>query len=205
MASQITRYSTVYSTNCLSQHKKKSALPALCEGNPTVTGGLPSQRASNTENVSIWWHHHTVCVVVYNSSIYPEWRKITCTATELLDLLVHNVNRRSGKKEHGWIYEDVIQSIIVVTKPAPLLSHLLFALAMYIHMKYRSKVYIIADQFRLFWKLWNTKEDFSADFLISENHFLISENHFLISENQFLISKIIFWYQKMSRFSDIRN
>ena len=30
----------------------------LCEGNPPVTGGFPSQRASNKENVSIWWRHH---------------------------------------------------------------------------------------------------------------------------------------------------
>ena len=30
----------------------------LCEGNPPVTGGFPSQRASNAENVSIWWRHH---------------------------------------------------------------------------------------------------------------------------------------------------
>ena len=29
-----------------------------CEGNPPVTGGFPSQRASNAENVSIWWRHH---------------------------------------------------------------------------------------------------------------------------------------------------
>ena len=39
------------------------------------------------------------------------------------------------------------------------------------------------------------------EFLISENHFLISENHFLISE----ISDIKDYYQKMSRFSYIRN
>ena len=32
----------------------------LCEGNPPVTGGFPSQRASNTENVSIWWRHHEI-------------------------------------------------------------------------------------------------------------------------------------------------
>ena len=47
-----------------------------------------------------------------------------------------------------------------------------------------------------------------CEFLISENHFLISENqfnHFQISEIIFLISEIIFWYQKMPRFSDIRN
>ena len=29
-----------------------------CEKNPPVTGGFPSQRASNAENVSILWRHH---------------------------------------------------------------------------------------------------------------------------------------------------
>ena len=28
------------------------------EGNPPVTGGFPSQRASDAENVSIWWRHN---------------------------------------------------------------------------------------------------------------------------------------------------
>ena len=27
-------------------------------GNPPLTGGIPSQRASNAENVPIWWRHH---------------------------------------------------------------------------------------------------------------------------------------------------
>ena len=30
----------------------------LCGGNPPVTGGFPSQRASYSENTSIWWRHH---------------------------------------------------------------------------------------------------------------------------------------------------
>ena len=30
----------------------------LCEGNPPVTGGSTSQRASNAKEVSIWWRHH---------------------------------------------------------------------------------------------------------------------------------------------------
>ena len=70
--------------------------------------------------------------------------------------------------------------------------------------------------------IWNAKQDFNADFLISEKDFLISEiNHFLISGNdQFLIQKMcefvisendflisenatLFWYQNF--FSDIRN
>ena len=40
--------------------KKASKLwvTGLFEGNPPVTGGFPSERASNAENVSIWWRHH---------------------------------------------------------------------------------------------------------------------------------------------------
>ena len=52
--------------DCLLNHllrrrsKKTSKLPitGLCEGNPPVTGGFPSQMASNAENVSIWWRRH---------------------------------------------------------------------------------------------------------------------------------------------------
>ena len=30
----------------------------LCKGNSSVTGEFPAQRASNAENISIWWRHH---------------------------------------------------------------------------------------------------------------------------------------------------
>ena len=30
----------------------------LIEGNPPLTSGFPSRRASNADNVSIWWRHH---------------------------------------------------------------------------------------------------------------------------------------------------
>ena len=36
----------------------ESALLSRCEGNPPVAGGLPSQKDSDVENVSIWWRHH---------------------------------------------------------------------------------------------------------------------------------------------------
>ena len=41
-------------------HIKKSKLRVTClyERNPPVIKGFPSQRASNVENVSIWWRHH---------------------------------------------------------------------------------------------------------------------------------------------------
>ena len=33
-------------------------------GNSPVTGEFPAQRASNAENVSIWWRHHTLPMFV---------------------------------------------------------------------------------------------------------------------------------------------
>ena len=36
----------------------KLRVTGLCEGNSPVTGEFSAQRASNKENVSIWWRHH---------------------------------------------------------------------------------------------------------------------------------------------------
>ena len=36
----------------------KLRVTGLCEGNTPVTGELPAQRASNAENIPIWWRHH---------------------------------------------------------------------------------------------------------------------------------------------------
>ena len=48
--------------NRLFRHRSKKIsklrVTGLREGNPTVTDGFPSQRASNEENVSSWWRHH---------------------------------------------------------------------------------------------------------------------------------------------------
>ena len=41
-----------------SKKTSKPALLALCDENSPVTGGFPSQRASNAETDSIWWRHH---------------------------------------------------------------------------------------------------------------------------------------------------
>ena len=50
-------HSTVYSRR---RSTKTSTLRAtgLCAGNSPVVGEFPTQRASNAENVSIWWRHH---------------------------------------------------------------------------------------------------------------------------------------------------
>ena len=61
MASQITSLTIVYST-VYSRHRSKKTsklrVTSLCEGNSPVTGEFPAQRASNAENVPIWWRHH---------------------------------------------------------------------------------------------------------------------------------------------------
>ena len=63
MVSQITSLtiviSTVYSGTNQRQHQSSASLAfvPVTEISP-VTGEFPAQRASNAENVSIWWRHH---------------------------------------------------------------------------------------------------------------------------------------------------
>ena len=41
-----------------SKKTSKLRVTGLCEGNSPVTGEFPSQRASNADDVFIWWRHH---------------------------------------------------------------------------------------------------------------------------------------------------
>ena len=43
---------------CRSKKTSKLCVTGLCKGNSLVTGEFPAQRASNAENVSIWWCRH---------------------------------------------------------------------------------------------------------------------------------------------------
>ena len=43
-----------------SKKTSKLRVTGLCARNSSVTGEFPAQRASNVENVSIWWRHHAV-------------------------------------------------------------------------------------------------------------------------------------------------
>ena len=51
-----------YLFNCLFRQRSKQTsvlrVTSLCESNPPLTSGFPSQRASNAYNVSIWYRHH---------------------------------------------------------------------------------------------------------------------------------------------------
>ena len=43
-----------------SKKLSKLRVTGLCEGNSPGTGEFPAQRASNAENVSIWWRHQVL-------------------------------------------------------------------------------------------------------------------------------------------------
>ena len=63
MWSQITTLTIVYSIFCSGagerNHQSSTSL-AFVRGNSPVTGVFPTHRASNAENVSIWWRHHAL-------------------------------------------------------------------------------------------------------------------------------------------------
>ena len=63
MVSQITSlmivYSTVYSRR-ISKKTSKLCVTGLCVGNSLLTVEFPAQRASDAENILIWWRHHDV-------------------------------------------------------------------------------------------------------------------------------------------------
>ena len=45
------------------RRSKKTSKLRLYEGNSPVTDEFPSQRASSTKNVSIWWHHYDFSIL----------------------------------------------------------------------------------------------------------------------------------------------
>ena len=49
-----------------SKETPKLHVNGLCEGNPPATGEFPAQRASNAENVSIWWRQHAMNDYTWN-------------------------------------------------------------------------------------------------------------------------------------------
>ena len=71
-----------YLLNCLFRHRSnktsKLHVTGLCVWNSEVTGEFPAQKASNAENVSIWWRHHdqqyNVCPLRYQMTVsYSYW------------------------------------------------------------------------------------------------------------------------------------
>ena len=109
-----------------SKKTSKLRVTGLYEGNPSVTGGFPSEKASNAERISIWWRHHDLCLLRFRrarlradvlwspetSYLYdlPQYEHSTNTVTPwwyVVDLLGHflwiETPRAPGKSSAtGW-------------------------------------------------------------------------------------------------------
>ena len=113
IATQITGYSSVYSSACLENFKAASL--GLCEGNPPLTGGFPSHRASNAENFSISWRNYSkqrfwhMKPNIWNNTskimffvIHPTLRGTRSSANKILI----NTDRLYRGPDHKlWIYD----------------------------------------------------------------------------------------------------
>ena len=53
-----------------SRKTSKLCVTGLCAWNSPVTGEFPVQKASNAENVSIWWHHHVRTILLTHLSYH---------------------------------------------------------------------------------------------------------------------------------------
>ena len=62
-----------------SKKTSKVRITGLCAGNSPGTGEFPTQRASNAENVSIWWRHHVSMAGTSNCTPHYMWDVITCS------------------------------------------------------------------------------------------------------------------------------
>ena len=60
-------YSTVYS-RCRLKKTSKLHVTGLCEENLPVSSEFPAQRASNVENISIWWHYHELAIASHGQT-----------------------------------------------------------------------------------------------------------------------------------------
>ena len=58
---------------CRSKKISKLCVTGLSAGNSPVAGEFPKQRASNAENVSIWWRHHELPVSMHPSLRWFRW------------------------------------------------------------------------------------------------------------------------------------
>ena len=68
-----------------SKKTPKLRVTGLCEGNSPVICEFPAQRASNAENVPIWWRHHVLALSEFSSTAEnaTDAEVLTCTVPML--------------------------------------------------------------------------------------------------------------------------
>ena len=122
----------------------KLRVTGLCEGNPVVTGGFPSQRASNAEKASIWWCHHGDYEPVNNNetnglpispalSITVCIRTVTHISCCLMRCIAPKLQSSLHMPAHVSTYQNCLsaRTVIYYLKLQPKLLRELFVTAVY--------------------------------------------------------------------------
>ena len=91
-----------------SKKTSKPQVTGICEGNPSVIGGFPSQRASNAEIVSISWRHHAIQEYHYSDATLA-LRHLIAPA---LPMFVHQYVQANSKENRANSKEKVKASQI---------------------------------------------------------------------------------------------
>ena len=121
MASQITSLTIVCSTVYSVADQRKLCVTGLCRGIPPVTGEFHSQRASNAENISIWWRHQLLITQTV-SHIYATVNCPYLFNDANLSFLLWN--QRNSIKTNWIEVDDVIIGLnLVITTMAFELTH----------------------------------------------------------------------------------
>ena len=91
----------------------KFRVTGLCEGNSPVTGEFPAQRASNTENASIWWRHHEKLNNPRNHCMDPPLWLMRYLAARNIFI---NLHKPSGAKcpYHGYWHKEPSHQLLLM-------------------------------------------------------------------------------------------
>ena len=89
-----------------SKKTSKLCVTGLCAGNSPGTGEFPAQRASNAENVSIWWRHR-------GSSVTRRWQRdaLLCLPHWYMKYacaFIERVRTTSMRNESTWYLDQLI-------------------------------------------------------------------------------------------------
>ena len=117
--SQFTMNLTVYSKACLGLHQRKyqSPMSSQYERIPPVTSGFPSQRASNTESISMVWCYHELQYIWFET-IFSDSKDLTLIhvgsmsnqyQSEGLCYLGSGTQKNITTLLCNWVYKSVVR------------------------------------------------------------------------------------------------